>query len=210
MFIQKAGLFMYKFPAIILTFISLILILSCVSVKAVKPGCALSLENGYIAAIFANKREIISFGKKSVYMVLRNTNSGKIFYLPFGSGNELRLVKVKPGNYQIKDFVYLSGIGSVEGRDAIKKTEKLLHRIPQNPGTTIISASFPENYIKDFSVGAGQIVYTGSYLWKNKLSFDQGAVTIERNLESNEVVFSAIKKEHAHIPESMTLLSLIE
>lgn len=201
---------MLKLLTFIATIAFFLLLTSCVSVKVIKPGRTLSPEDGYIGTVFANKKEIISFGSRYAYLTIRQKDSGRLFYLPFGSGNELRLVSVVPGNYQIEDFVYLSGIGSVKGQDAIKKKEKLLHRIPQYTGTKIVRASFPGSYTRTFMVEAGQIVYIGSYSWKSKLSFDEGAVTIERLFESEDTILSTIRKNHPNIPKSITFLSLIE
>jgi hypothetical protein len=178
-------------------------------VKAVKPGGALTSDNGYIAIVFTNKIEFFSFGSRNVYAVLRHTETGRRFYIPFGAGGETRLLAALPGNYRIEDFVYMTGLESVKSEDSSKREPGVLSRAPQRSGTSLVSAAFDDDYCIDFAVGAGDIVYIGDYSWKNTFSFSgKAAVTIERSIRSDEAVFSLIHNVYPDIPASIKFVSL--
>jgi len=201
---------MHKLLTGALAAILLVLLVSCITVQAVKPGRALTSDNGYIAIKFTNKIEPIAFNTKNVYMIFRQAESGRIFYLPFSLGGELRLIAVRPGNYRIEDFVYMVGVESVKGNDLQQEIPGVLFVVPQRSGTSLIGTSYPDNYVKDFTVNAGEIVYIGSYSWESTFSFNEAAVTINRNFDSDGSVFYAVRSDHPDMPTSMTFLSLSE
>ncbi len=188
----------------------LILLTSCVTVQVVKPGRTLTSDNGYIAIMFTNKIEPIAFGSKNVYVVLRQVDSGRKFYLPFTLGGELRLIAVKPGTYRIEDFVYMAGIDSVEGKDMQQKIPGVLYQAPKYKGTVLLSANYDESYRKDFVINAGEIGYIGGYSWESKFTFNEAAVVITRSFESDGSVFYAVRRDHPDMPASMTFKSIAE
>jgi hypothetical protein len=194
-----------------LAFVCFFLFASCVTtVKVVNPGGALTLDNGYIAIIFTNKVEPIAFGSRDVYVVLRQADSRRRYYLPFGFSGELRLIAVPPGNYKIEEFVYLTGLGSVKGKDMQTKPPGVINWTPQPSGTNLDKAGYPNDFIKDFVVNAGEIVYLGDYSWEGKLAFGGAAVTINRSFQSDGPVFFAIHRDYPNMPDSIVFRSLAE
>jgi hypothetical protein len=188
-----------------------VFIASCatVPVKAVKPGGTLTPDNGYIALVFTNKVEFFSFGSRYVYAVLRHADTGRRFYIPFGAGDEPRLIAALAGNYRIEDFVYMTGLESVTGEDPSRREPGVLTMAPLRSGTSLVSAAFADDYCMDFAVAAGEIVYIGDYSWKNTFTFSgKAAVTIERSIRSDDAVLSLIREVYPDIPASITFVSL--
>jgi hypothetical protein len=180
---------------------------SCATVQGVKPGAALESESGYMAIVFTNKVEAVSLGTRSVYVDLLNKDSGRSLYIPFGSSGELRLIKVTPGEYRIADFVYTVGIGRAPKIDL--RVPAVIDGPPQLSETRLEGAKFPDSYRRDFAVHAGEIVYLGDYSWKDKsLSFSGPGVTIDRRVQSNDIVLDALREAHPGMPASITLVSL--
>ena len=201
---------MHKILTIVIAVVFPVLLASCVmvTVKDVKPGKDLTVDNGYIAIVFTNKIEPVAFGKRNVYVVLQQGESGKRFYLPFGAGGSIRLIAVSPGNYRIEDFVYMTGIEGTK-KDDSQKQNGVLYSAPQRSGTSLTSADYPDGYCKDFKVEVGEIVYIGDYSWKSEFSIlGKHPIMINRSVQSDDTVFSAIRKTYPDMPASIAFLSL--
>jgi hypothetical protein len=187
--------------------IIVILLTSCITVKAIKPGHQLTSDMGYIALVFANKIEPIVFGAREVYVVLRQIDSGRSYYLPFTAGGELRLIAVKPGSYQIKNFVYMAGVETIKGKDPQQEIPSILYTIPKRGGTILMTAGYPEDYCADLTVNADEIIYIGDYTWENAF-FTETPVVINRSFQPDGSIFYKIHSEHPDMPESITFISL--
>jgi hypothetical protein len=180
---------------------------SCTTLQGVKPGAVLESESGYMAIVFTNKVEAISFGSRSVYVQLLRTDSGRSLYIPFGSSGELRLIKVTPGEYKIVDFLYT--VSQPGSQNTILQVPAVIDGPPQLAGARLASAAFPDSYRRDFTVHAGEIVYLGDYSWKDKLlSFTEPGATISRSVQSDDTVLSALREAHPGMPASIKLVSL--
>jgi hypothetical protein len=201
---------MHKLLAGALAALFLVSLASCITttIKAVKPGDALTSDVGYIAVVFTNKMETISMASRKVYVELRHVDSGRRFYIPFGYNGELRLIAVTPGNYRIKDFIYQGGIESVTGDDI--QNPGVIDGKPGRTGTILESAKYPDTYCKDFTVNAGEIVYLGDYSWEGALAIFESALKISKSAESDDAVQAAILKAHPTIDASMKYVPLAE
>jgi hypothetical protein len=199
---------MQKLSKSVLAATLVVLLTSCLTVKAINPGRALTPDMGYFVIGFPQKIEPIQFGSRDVYAKLHQVDTGKIFYLPFTIGGELRLLAVKPGTYRFEDFVYMIGVDTVKGRDAREEVPKLLTQPPRRGGSILVSAEYPEEYSKEFTINAGEIVYIGGYSWESRFSFNEAAVVINRTFDSDGSVFYAVRSNNPNMPESMIFRSL--
>ncbi len=202
---------MYKFFAVALTVLVLLFLSACVTaplLKAEKPGRSLTDDSGYFTLVFTKKIDPISFGSRLVYAVIIQKETGRHYYVPFGGGNELRLISAASGIYRIDDFVYMAGVEAVKGADSSKKPDGIIYGSPQISGTTLVRASYPKNYKAEFTVNTGRITYIGDYSWDSQFSFTEPGVVITRNFTSDTSVYYKIKDLYPNMPESMQVFSI--
>jgi hypothetical protein len=185
----------------------LTIFMSCATTaKVVKPGRPLSADSGYIVVRFSNKTGPIQSGIKNIYINIRQQNSGGNLYIPISAGGEIRLIEVTPGDYRINDFVYMVGAETVKGEDSAAEKPGVYYGKPERTGTTLERAKYPEDYLKDFRINAGDIVFLGAYSWDEKLALLSTGITIMNDEDDIDSIGDAIMKAHPNIPETMKLV----
>jgi hypothetical protein len=200
---------MNKLLAGFITAILLILISSCVStVQVVKQGDTLLSDSGYMAIVFSKKVDLISLSLRDVYMEVQQKDTGRNLYIPFGAGGELRLIALAPGSYKIENFVYMSGITSIQGSNSQKPG--VLDTRPILNGSTLDKAKFAESLCKEFVVAAGEIVYIGDYSWDSKIDFLGPAVEISFSSQSQAAILDMVRAAHPGLPDSIKVVSLAD
>ncbi|MEJ2665151.1 MAG: hypothetical protein P8107_14120, partial [Spirochaetia bacterium] len=105
---------------------------------------------------------------------------------------------------------YMVGFGSVKNKDAAKEPEGVLYGAPQVSGASLIDAGFPDEYTKEFTVAADQIVYLGDYTWETEFEFSGPGLLIKRSFSNNSAVYSAMLEKYPDIPATMQIVSLGE
>jgi hypothetical protein len=186
-------------------------VFSCVTtqnLKAVNSKSSFTPESGYIAMIFTKKVDPIAFGSRSVYAVIRQLDTGKRFFIPFGSNGEVRLISAAPGNYRFDNFIYLVGFGSVKNQDAAKKSEGVIYGAPQISGSSLVDAGFPDEFKKEFTVNAGEIMYTGDYSWETEFSLTGPGLLIQRVFIPDSQVYHAVLDKFPGLPSTIRIVSL--
>jgi hypothetical protein len=197
-----------KKPFALMIAVSITVVLgSCVTVQAVKSGGTLSAGSGYMAIVFANKAELISIGSRKVYVEIQQLGTGASFFVPFGSGGELRLISAAPGDFRINGFFYASGYTSRQ--DADIQNPGVIYGPPVRAGVTLENARFPEGYLRTFTVRAGEIVCLGNYSWEGEiLTLSGPAVTITRSVQPADSVLDAVLDAHPAMPASIRVVPL--
>jgi len=202
---------MHKLSAAILFVIIVSSFFSCATtqnLKAVSSHHALTSDLGYIAIVFAKKVDPIAFGSRNVYAVIRQLDTGKRFFIPFGANGEVRLISAAPGNYRFDKFIYMVGFGSIKNYDASKKPEGVLYGAPIVSGATLIDAGFSDEFKKEFMVSADQIIYVGDYSWETEFSFTGPGVIVHRNFNNENIIYHKIVDEHPDIPSTMRITTV--
>ncbi len=183
---------------------------SCATtVRLVKPGSSLKADAGYLAITFMKRTETLALGMTNVYVHILHLASNGNIYIPIGSSKALRLIELAPGDYRIKDFVYMTGVEAIKSDGAAEK-EGVYYGKPEIAGTSLALANFPEDYCKDFQVNAGEIVFIGTYSWEEKISLLTSGITIVKSDEDADSVGDAITERYPNIPETMKLVPLPE